>query len=216
MPLAWITAWETLVERMEIQEGEKAAILIINGAGGVGSVVSQIARRVLKMPVVITTASREETIKFSKDIGAATHTVNHREDLVKQVEELKLEMPLKYVFITHTPTSGYLGPTAKMLAPFGKVCSIVQDEEMPMYGTEFMSKSLTFVWALLGTKPYYGVQPESHGQILERLRELLDDDEVQCHNTQKLTLDENGVREAHGIIEGGKEKGKVALEFGDV
>jgi zinc-binding alcohol dehydrogenase family protein len=216
MPLTWITAWEALVERMEIQEGEKAAILIINGAGGVGSVASQIARRVLKLPVVITTASREETVKFSKDVGAATHTINHREDLVKQVEELKLDVPVKYVFITHTPTSGYLAPAATILAPFGKVCSIVQDEEMPMYGTEFMAKSLTFVWALLGTKAYYGVQPESHGQILERLRELLDNDAVKCHNTQKLTLDEDGVRKAHEIIEGGTGIGKVALEFGDV
>lgn len=76
MPLTWITAWEALVERIGIQEGENAGILIGNGAGGVGSVASQIARKVLKLPVVITTASREET-------GAATHTVNHREDIVK-------------------------------------------------------------------------------------------------------------------------------------
>ncbi|KAF3039707.1 hypothetical protein E8E12_004055 [Didymella heteroderae] len=213
MPLTWITAWEALVERMEIQEGENAGILIVNGAGGVGSVASQIARRVLKLPVVVTTASREETVAFSKDVGAATHTVNHREDLVKQVEELKLDVPIKYVFITHTPTSGYLAPAAKILAPFGKVCSIVQDKQMPMYGTEFMAKSLTFVWALLGTKPYYGVQPESHGKILDRLRELLDNDEVKCHNTQKLKIDEEGVRKAHEIIEGGKAIGKISLEF---
>ncbi|KAF2441739.1 quinone oxidoreductase [Karstenula rhodostoma CBS 690.94] len=213
MPLTWITAWEALVERLEIQKGEDVGILIINGAGGVGSVASQIARRVLKLPVVVTTASREETIKFSKDVGGATHTVNHREDIIKQVHDLKLDVPIKYVFITHTPTSGYLGPAAKILAPFGKVCSIVQDQEMPMYGTEFMAKSLTFAWALLGTKPYYGVQPESHGEILEELKELLDRGEVKCHNTQKLKLDEAGVKSAHEIIEGGKAIGKVSLEF---
>ncbi|KAF3051236.1 hypothetical protein E8E11_008604 [Didymella keratinophila] len=213
MPLTWITAWEALVERLGIQEGEDAGILIVNGAGGVGSVASQIARRVLKLPVVVTTASREETVAFSKDVGGATHTVNHREDLVKQVQALKLDVPIRYVFITHTPTSGYLEPAAKILAPFGKVCSIVQDKEMPMYGTEFMAKSLTFVWALLGTKPYYGVQPESHGQILDRLRELLDNGDVKCHNTKKLKMDEAGVRQAHEIIEGGKAIGKVSLEF---
>lgn len=213
MPLTWITAWEALVERMEIRKGEEAGILIINGAGGVGSVASQIARRVLKLPVVVTTASRDETINFSKDIGGATHTVNHRGDLVKQVADLNLDVPIKYVFITHTPTSGYLAPAAKLLAPFGKVCSIVQDPEMPMYGTEFMAKSLTFVWALLGTKPYYGVLPESHGKILEQLKELLDNNEVKCHSTQKLKIDETGVRKAHEIIEGGKAIGKVSLEF---
>ncbi|KAF2996256.1 hypothetical protein E8E13_004240 [Curvularia kusanoi] len=213
MPLTWITAWEALVERMGIQEGESSGILIVNGAGGVGSVASQIARRVLKLPVVITTASRKETVEFSKNIGAATHTVNHREDLAKQVEELKLDVPIKYAFITRTPTSGYLAPIAKIVAPLRKVCSIVQDQQIPMYGTEFMAKSLTFVWALLGTKSYYGVQPESHGLILRRLKELLDSDEIKCHNTQKLKLDEDGVRRAHEIIEDGKAIGKVALEY---
>lgn len=212
LPLTFITAWEALVERMGIQEGEKAGILIINGSGGVGSVASQIAARVLKMPVVITTTGREETTRFSRDVGGATHTVSHRGDIVKQVQELELEVPVKYVFITHTPTSGYLEPAAKVCAPFGKVCSIVQDKEMPMYGTEFMSKSLTFVWALLGTKPYYGVELESHGKILRDLAGFVDDGTVKCHLTQTLKMDEDGLRQAHEIIEGGKAIGKVALE----
>jgi len=213
MPLTWITAYEALVERMEIQKGEKAGILIINGAGGVGSVASQIARRVLDLPVVVTTASREETVAFSKDVGGATHTINHHNDLADEVEKLKLDVPIKYIFITHTPTSGYLAPAAKICAPFGKVCSIVQDKEMPMYGTEFMAKSLTFVWALLGTKPYYGVHVESHGRILNELAGLLDQGVVRCHCKQRLRMDEQGLREAHGIIEGGKAVGKVVLEF---
>jgi zinc-binding alcohol dehydrogenase family protein len=213
MPLTWITAYEALVERMEIQKGEQAGILIINGAGGVGSVASQIARRVLNLPVVVTTASREETVNFSKDVGGATHTINHHEDIAKEVEKLNLDVPIKYIFITHTPTSGYLAPAAKICAPFGKVCSIVQDKEMPMYGTEFMAKSLTFVWALLGTKPYYGVDVESHGRILKELAEMLDQGVVRCHCMQKLRVDEEGVRRAHEIIEGGKAVGKVALEF---
>ncbi|KAF2658696.1 quinone oxidoreductase [Lophiostoma macrostomum CBS 122681] len=213
MPLTWITAWEALVERMRIETGENVGILIINGAGGVGSVASQIARTVLKLPVVVTTASREETTKFSKEVGGATHTVNHREDIVKQIHDLQLAVPIKYVFITHTPTSGYLAPAAKICAPFGTVCSIVQDEKMPMYGTEFMAKSLTFVWALLGTKPYYGVHPESHGEILKRLATLVDQGEVKCHLTQRLKGDVEGIRKAHEIIEEGNAIGKVALEM---
>ena len=214
MPLTWITAYEALVERMQIRQGENAGILIINGAGGVGSVASQIARRVLNLPVVVTTASRDETVDFSKRIGGATHTVNHHcEDLAAEVQKLKLNVPIKYVFITHTPTSAYLAPAAKICAPFGKVCSIVQDREMPMYGTEFMAKSLTFVWALLGTKPYYGVDVESHGEILSDLARLVDDGTVTCHCMQKLKLDEQGLRKAHEIIQGGKAIGKVALEF---
>lgn len=213
MPLTWITAWEALVERMGIKKGAEAGILIINGAGGVGSVASQIARTVLKLPVVITTTSREETTKFSKEVGGATHTINHRGDIVKQIEDLKLSVPIKFVFITHTPTSGYLAPVAKICAPFAKVCSIVQDKEMPMYGTEFMAKSMTFVWALLGTKPYYRVDPESHGKILKELARLVDHGEIKCHMTQKLEFNKDGIRKAHEIIEEGKAIGKVALSM---
>ena len=82
-----------------------------------------------------------------------------------------------------------------------------------MYGTEFMAKSLTFTWALLGTKPYYGVDVETHGRILEELAQMLDDGKVKCHCMQKLKVDEDGLRKAHEIIEGGKAIGKVALEF---
>lgn len=210
MPLTWITAYEALVERLEIKKGEKAALLIVNGSGGVGSVASQIARTILELPVVITTTSRPETTEFSKKLGA-THTVNHREDIVKQIKDLKLDVPLKYVFITHS-TTPYLAPAAEVLEPFGKVCSIVQTKEMDkMYGTEFMAKSLTFVWCLLGTKPYYHVDAESHGKILKELKELLEQGKVKCHMTQSMKLNLKGLREAHETIEGGSQMGKLAL-----
>ena len=90
MPLTYITAYEGL----EIEKGEEAALLIINGAGGVGAMATQIARVVLDLPVVVTTASRPETIQFTKDMGA-THVVNHREDVASQIEKLNLEVPLK-------------------------------------------------------------------------------------------------------------------------
>lgn len=171
---------------------------------------SQIAKQLLKLPVVITTTSRTETTEFSKSMGA-THCVNHREDIVKQVKDLKLDVPLKYVFITHTPTSKYIVDAAKICAPFGKVCSIVQDKEIPMYGTEFMAKSLTFVWGLLGTKPYYGVDVESHGRILKELADSLESGVVKCHMTQRLPLTVMGVREAHEQIENGGVMGKIGL-----
>ena len=82
-----------------------------------------------------------------------------------------------------------------------------------MYGTEFMAKSLTFVWALLGTKPYYEVELDSHGKILKELAGLIDRGEVKCHMTQRLKADAEGVRRAHEAIEGGKAIGKVALEM---
>lgn len=94
MPLTYGTAYESLIERLEIKKGENVGILIINGAGGVGAIASQIARRVLDLPVVITTASRPETVEFSKKMGA-THVINHREDLKQQIDDLQLQVPIK-------------------------------------------------------------------------------------------------------------------------
>ena len=210
MPLTWITAYEALVERMEIQKSENAGILIINGAGGIGSVASQIACTLLKLPVVITTTSRPETTAFSKEMGA-THTINHREDIVQQVRDLELETPIKYIFITHTPADKYIIDSAAICAPFGKVCSIVQTKEMPMYGTEWMAKSLTFVWELLSTKPVYHVGVDSHGKILEELAQLIDDGTIKCHLKQTFPLTVDGLRKGHELLEASGAMGKVGL-----
>jgi zinc-binding alcohol dehydrogenase family protein len=210
LPLTYITAYEALVERMEIRKGEKAGILIINGAGGVGSVASQIARHVLELPVVVTTASRDETVKFSKSMGA-THVVNHREPLAAQIRDLHLEYPIKYIFIT-SRTEQYFHACGEICAPFGKVCSIVQTEEMnKMYGTEFMAKSLSFIWELLGTKPYYGVDVNSHGNILQELASLVEKGVIKSHATKTLPLTLEGVREGHRLVEAGGSIGKNAL-----
>lgn len=209
LPLTYITAYEALVERLEIKPGENAGLLIINGAGGVGSVASQIARTILNLPVVISTASRLETTDFCKAMGA-THTINHREALPPQIKDLNLSVPIKYIFITHT-TSQYMAPCAKVCAPFGKVCSIVQTKDLNMYGSEFMAKNLSFVWELLSTKPFYGVEMTSHGKILRELAELVDKGEIKTHLTKRLPLTLAGVREGHRLVEEGRTIGKNAL-----
>ena len=93
LPLTYGTAWE-MVERMGIIKGERAGVLIINGAGGVGSMAIQIARRVLELPAVVATASRPETQDWVRKMGA-THVVNHRGDLKAQIAALGLEVPIK-------------------------------------------------------------------------------------------------------------------------
>ena len=94
MSLTYGTAYEALIERLEIKKDEQAALLVINGAGGVGSMATQIAKNVLNLPVVISTASRPETVEWTKKMGA-THVLNHRENLQPQIEALNLGVPLK-------------------------------------------------------------------------------------------------------------------------
>jgi NADPH:quinone reductase-like Zn-dependent oxidoreductase len=104
---------------------------------------------------------------------------------------------------------------AKICAPFGKVCSIVQGQAK-MYGTEFMAKSLTYIWCLIGTKPVYHTDVESHHRILEDLSRLLDSGKIRCHLTSRFGLTLNGLREAHRAIESGGNVGKTGLMIGDV
>lgn len=213
MPLTYGTAYEALVDRLEIKTGERAGILIINGGGGVGSIASQIARHHLKLPVVVTTASRPETTSFSREMGA-THVINHRHDLASQIRDLNLpdDISLKYAFIT-SRTEQYIGPISDVLAPFGKVCSIVQ-AKFDMYGTQFMSKSLTFSWCWLGTGGYHGYRNdrvEKHHEWFEEMARLVDEGVIKCHLTRRMGLTVEGLREAHRVLEGGKAVGKVGL-----
>lgn len=213
MPLTYGTAYEALVDRLEIKKGEKSGILIINGGGGVGSIASQIARNVLGLPVVITTASRPETTEFSKKMGA-THVVNHREDIVEQIRGLDLpaDVPLRYAFIT-SRTEQYIHPIADVLVTFGKVCSIVQ-AKFDMYGSQFMSKSLTFSWCWLCSGAYHGYvndDEEKHHRWFEELAQMLDDGTVKCHLMRRLKLSLAGLKEAHRENEAGAGIGKTAL-----
>lgn len=85
-----------------------------------------------------------------------------------------------------------------------------------MYGTEFMAKSLTFIWCLIGTKPVYETDVESHHRILEELSRLLDSGEIRCHLTHRFGLTLDGLREAHRSIESGGNIGKTGLTIDGV
>ncbi|CAF0863385.1 unnamed protein product [Rotaria sordida] len=211
IPLTALTAWEALVERLEIKEGEQVAILIINGAGGVGSIASQICAEILRLPVIITTASREETRNFSKEMGA-THVINHHDDIVKQINQLKLNVPLKYAFITHTTVEEYVKVCADVLSPFGKMCSIVQGK-FDFYGTPSMAKCLTFVWELLSTKVRYGGNLEVHGEVLEKLAKLIDQGKIKSHVTQVFEFNCENLKKVHDLIFKGKAIGKITLKM---
>ncbi|CAG8978797.1 hypothetical protein HYALB_00012631 [Hymenoscyphus albidus] len=208
MPLTYATAYVSLVESLGIKKGEKAAILIINGAGGVGAVASQIARSVLELPVIITTASRPETVAFTKKMGA-THVLNHRQDLQKQVKELNLDVPIKYVYILGR-TEQYIHVVGEIAAPFARVCSIVQ-ADFSMYGTKFMSKSMTFAWCWLGTRAYHGTDVGFYENIFTEMKELVDGGVVKCHLTKRMKFTVENLREAHRLLEEGTMYGKVAL-----
>ncbi|KAF7712602.1 PKS_ER domain-containing protein [Penicillium ucsense] len=195
MGLTFGTAFQSLVDRLEIKQNENAGILIINGGGGVGSVAIQIASKVLQLPVVIATASRAKTMSSCKKMGA-THVVNHKEDLESQIKALNLDVPIKYVYVV-ARTEQYIHAIGKICAPFAKVCSIVQ-AKFDLHGTEWMSKSMTFSWDWLGTSAYHHTETEKYQQASE--------------------VELAGLKEAHRLIESATTVGKLSLgidEAGD-
>jgi NADPH:quinone reductase-like Zn-dependent oxidoreductase len=103
----------------------------------------------------------------------------------------------------------YLPLVARITAPFGVVCSIVQGQ-VRMHDTEFMAKSLTFVWELLSTGSRYGV-PMDHAKVLTDLAALIDEGKIVTHLTRRIKLTVQGLREAHAFVESGKSIGKVGL-----
>ncbi|CAI7621637.1 unnamed protein product [Penicillium viridicatum] len=208
MGLTFGTAYQSLVDRLEIKQNEKVGILIINGGGGVGSAAIQIARKVLQLPVVIATASRPETMESCRKMGA-THVVNHRVDLQSQIEALNLGVPVRYVYVV-ARTEQYIHALGKICAPFAKVCSIVQ-AKFDLYGTDFMSKSMTFSWDWLGSSAYHRTNLENYQRIFGSLARYIDEGKLVPNLNKRLKLNLAGLKEAHQLIESATTVGKIAL-----
>lgn len=139
LPLTSLTAWEAIFDRMNIDPEENKTLLIIGGAGGVGSIATQIAKAITKLTVIVT-ASREETISWSKQMGA-DQVVNHR-DLINSVKEAGFES-VNYIFNVAN-TYMHWDAMAELIAPQGKICSIV-DTSKSIDINKLKAKSVTFI-----------------------------------------------------------------------
>jgi len=141
LPLTTLTAWETLFDRLEIKrpvKGAAPAILIVGGAGGVGSIATQLARRLTDL-TVIATASRPETKEWVKELGAH-HVIDHSKPLAAQVEALGLGAPAFIFSITQTET--HFAEIAKAIAPQGRF-ALIDDPKTPLDISLLKGKSVS-------------------------------------------------------------------------
>ncbi|KDQ50990.1 hypothetical protein JAAARDRAFT_199532 [Jaapia argillacea MUCL 33604] len=209
-PLVGLTAWELLVDQMKVGE-VPGAVLIINGAGGVGSVATQIARHVLGVSTVIATASRTASINHTKKLGA-THIISHREPLKPQIDALSLGIPIQYIVILTTTTKTVLDEAIDIVAPWGKIGLAVQGPPGCYEGLGAgQKKGISIHWGFVFTKMILQWKVETQGQILSKLADLVDKGAVQSITTQKLDLTLDGLRQAHALMESGQTIGKVVL-----
>lgn len=211
LPLTAITAWELLFERLQIREGQAEtgqSLLIVGAAGGVGSILTQLASQLTGLKV-IATASRPQTQAWVRELGADL-VLDHSQPLA---EELKRQ---GHAQVTHvaslTQTDQHLDQLVEALAPQGKLGLIDDPKQLDV--TKLKRKSLSLHWEFMYTRSLFETADmlEQH-KLLNRVAELID------AGTLKTTVGEHygsinaaNLRRAHALLESGAAKGKIVLE----
>lgn len=208
IPLTALTAWEGLYEQLRVREG--ASLLVINSAGGVGSLVCQMAKKLTKM-TVIGTASRPESEAWSREMGA-DHVINHREDMPKALAALGLD-GVDFIYCCHD-TDGHFPAMTAMLKPEGHIVTIVEPKAPLPLGSLF-GKKASFSCELMFTKSRWKTPTMStQRDILNQVADLLDEGVLRSTLTKdggKLTAE--ALTEAHRVQASGSMIGKLAFSL---
>jgi len=210
LPLTSITAWELLFDRLRVPYGVKTqndALLIVNGAGGVGSILTQIARRLTGLTVVAT-ASRPETIAWCKQMGAH-HVINHRNPLDEELKAIGIP-EVRYV-AGLTATDEHLPAIVNALAPQGALAMI--DDPKVFDIVPFKRKSLSVHWELMFTRSLYETPDisEQH-RLLSEVSTLVDAGVLKTTLTEEFgTITAANLRRSHAAVESGRSIGKSVL-----
>ena len=211
LPLTSLTAWEALFDRIDVTRpvpGAAPAILIVGGAGGVGSIAVQIARQRTGL-TVIATASRPETRAWVEELGAH-HVLDHSKPLAPQVAALGLGAP-GFVFST-THTDDHAADIAELIAPQGRLCLI--DDPRAFDAMLFKRKAVSIHHELMFTRAIYETPDMGEqGRILDEVAALVDAGHIRSTLTETLSpINAANLRKAHAAIETGTARGKLVLQ----
>lgn len=233
LPLTAITAWEALFDRMaiplavlepdatgEVNVGASPTVasafrrtsgeslLIIGGAGGVGSIAIQLAKQLAGMRV-IATASRPETADWCRRLGA-DDVINHHQPFAEEFKRVGLS-EVDYIFCLNS-TEQHIQNMADVIKPQGKLCMIVETKG-PVSINPFQRKSVAFCWELMFTRPMFQT-PDMQAQhdLLNEVASLVESGTLQTTRTKSFgRLNAENLRKAHAAIETGNTIGKLTL-----
>ncbi|MFJ1709619.1 zinc-binding alcohol dehydrogenase family protein [Kitasatospora sp. NPDC088346] len=210
LPLTALTAWEGLFERLGLRSGaleQTGTLLVTAAAGGVGSIVAQLARALTSLTVV-GTASRPQSAEFARRMGAR-HIVDHTRPLGPQLAEVA-PGGLDYVFST-TGTDRNLEAYAEALNPFGRIVAIDDFGSLPI--GVLKAKSISFHWEFMYTRSMFQTPDQvMQHHILTQIARLTDAGIVTTTATQDLgPVNAANLREAHRVQESGTSIGKTTL-----
>ena len=210
-PLTSITAYEAFFERLGIEVGGAntgETILIVGGAGGVGSIGIQLAK--IAGLTVIATASRPESSAWVKQLGA-DHVINHREPLRNQIEALELKY-VDYISLFND-TDGHWNAAVDLIRPQGNIVTIVENNG-PLEMTEMKLKAATLSWELMFTRSMFQTPDmiEQH-HLLNQVAAWIDEGRIQGTATDVISpINAANLRAAHATLEAGRAIGKIVLK----
>ncbi len=211
LPLTAITAWEMLFDRLDVQRPTPQGgntILVIGGAGGVGSITIQLLRALTDL-TVIATASRPETQNWVRECGAH-HVIDHRQALAPQVEALGLGAP-GFVFST-TQTDQHWADIVELIGPQGRFGLIDDPEELDVMPLKL--KAVSLHWEMMFTRSLFGTPDMAEqGKLLKEVAALVDAGRIRSTATEVAgKIDAATLRAVHARIESGSARGKIVLE----
>lgn len=212
MPLTSITAYDILVHGfhlpLEKDAGKGKSLFIINGAGGVGSILIQLAKYLGL--TVIATAGRADSKKWVEKMGA-DHVVDYHSGLTRQLTDWGY--PEVDYIANLQDTTAYWDLMVKVIKPYGQIASIV-DTTLPVDLGELKSKSASFAWVFMLARGNFGVRLAEQGEILQKMTELLDEGVLHSTVTKVYHgLSAYSIRSAFQDVAGHRAIGKVVVDF---
>jgi zinc-binding alcohol dehydrogenase family protein len=204
LPLTTITAWETLFERFGMTADTTGDLLVVGAAGGVGSVLMQLAKKLTGVRV-IGTASRDESRRWAEQMGADVVVDHHH--LREQTLDVAAD-GVDFVFSPHS--AGNVATYADITRPFGHVTAIDEPEGLELVALK--AKSIAWHWELMFTRSMFGYDMEFQGALLAEAAKMVDAGDLRTTVTTAVDrFDAEGLRQAHRLVESGRMVGKVVV-----
>jgi len=213
LPLTSITAWELLFDRLGVLPGRSQmnqSLLVIGAAGGVGSILIQLARRLTGL-TVIGTASRPETTEWVRSLGAH-HVIDHSKPLADELRKTGLSNVTHVASLTHT--GEHFADIVEVLAPQGKLALIDDPDPAQINVLLLKRKSISLHWELMFTRSLFDT-PDILAQhrLLNEMADLVDAGLIRTTFSEHLgTINAHNLKRAHALIESGTTQGKIVLE----
>jgi zinc-binding alcohol dehydrogenase family protein len=211
MPLTSITAWELLFDRLQVPEGStptNRTLLVIGAAGGVGSILVQLARRLTGV-TVIGTASRPETSQWVQELGAH-HVIDHSKPLADELRRIGIDQ-VDYV-ASLNQTDHHYAQIVEAIKPQGRVALI--DDPEPFDIRELKRKSVSLHWEFMFTRSMFDTEDQiRQHELLERVAAMIDAGTLRTTLSERFgPINAANLKRAHALLESNRARGKIVLE----